>query len=351
MKTNRLDKRRKPNFQALEPRLALDADPVDLGVLVDGQVAESETVDLSFVDDDVNEFGILAFSSMVLTDATEEFEVGDVGSKSSDLLDIASFNSAALDVELQDVESREFELQDIKLMRSDDHSDEEIDVSIMSFGGLQLDFDTNNDGMLAAADALLVINALNARNMNQRASVDNIAAASLHGQSEMNLEFDINRDGMLSPIDALLVINALNSQANLGSENLATENSSMLADARPDDMSAETTEAAETIESATMARMMQMAGATEVKISGNADFETIVLSFDSEGKVAANSGAEGLEVTFDENNAISIEGIAVPVALATIGDTQQFVPYQIEDDSLKANWPWAFDVDNVFAFL
>jgi VCBS repeat-containing protein len=66
--------------------------------------------------------------------------------------------------------------------------------------------DTSNDGLITPLDAILVINALNAR---PKADAEASAEGLLHA-STFNPMLDTSGDGVLNPLDAVLVINYLN---------------------------------------------------------------------------------------------------------------------------------------------
>ncbi len=83
-------------------------------------------------------------------------------------------------------------------------------------------FDTNNDGVVAPLDALLVIN-----EFNERVFSDPITS-KLNDNATPPPFFDVNDDGFASPIDALLVINALPSSSG-GTVNAASSSSVFVA--------------------------------------------------------------------------------------------------------------------------
>jgi Dockerin type I domain len=69
--------------------------------------------------------------------------------------------------------------------------------------------DVNRDGYISPADALSIINELNARGSRKLPALD-IGEGEYSLDEESPLNLDVNDDSHLSPLDALLVINALN---------------------------------------------------------------------------------------------------------------------------------------------
>jgi hypothetical protein len=67
----------------------------------------------------------------------------------------------------------------------------------------QLNVDVNNDGVVSALDALLIINKLNSGNTTLPSTPFNSAPF-----------VDVNGDGSCAPVDALIVINWLNAHSN-----------------------------------------------------------------------------------------------------------------------------------------
>jgi len=65
---------------------------------------------------------------------------------------------------------------------------------------VDLPCDVDNSGLVEPLDVLILINSLNSRGIQQRASES----------PEVDWSYDVNSDGWLTPLDALIVINALN---------------------------------------------------------------------------------------------------------------------------------------------
>ncbi len=79
-----------------------------------------------------------------------------------------------------------------------------IDVQALDQVIAAVDLDTNQDGLVTALDALLIINRLNAD-----APADEL---------DFDAMYDINKDGVVTPVDVLLVINELNASDQVSAE-------------------------------------------------------------------------------------------------------------------------------------
>jgi hypothetical protein len=96
--------------------------------------------------------------------------------------------------------------------------------SVSPWHNAVLPTDVNQDGRTTALDAIAIINQLNQYGSYRLASVERmLAAASLPGTSTAdgtsaaaasapNLMYDVNNDGILSALDAMIVINQINQQ-------------------------------------------------------------------------------------------------------------------------------------------
>src|SRR5262245_35067034 len=98
-------------------------------------------------------------------------------------------------------------LEDRMLMAADCGCIPGTDILRSPFWNVQQPSDVNNDGFVAANDALAVINTLNGEGSHQ-------LSADSEGEVGSRMYVDVNNDGYVAPSDALAVINQLNAEGD-----------------------------------------------------------------------------------------------------------------------------------------
>lgn len=88
----------------------------------------------------------------------------------------------------------------------------------------------------------------------------------------------------------------------------------------------------------------RMAGATHMTVTGAGQLGPIVLSFNDQGEILAVENGRTLKVATDEQDRLSIDGIAIPVAVVSLADTRVFVPSDRDAESfITVAWPASVD--------
>lgn len=447
MKTNRCDRKRGLSFQSLEQRLALDADGVqavpdsnyaEIAELSKTEATSPEVASLELIGLEPTgmELKNLASSSVDLTAEIVLFDVEMTGFEFRGM-------SGGLPVDAQ-ITTAEMEVQDLDtfmLLGADDSqseisSDNEVTESNLfrtfSSGGSLTVLDVSGDGVVGDLDVELIIVSLNGQ----------VEDASALEDRTVELSLDINQDGLVSALDALIVINWINhlptsDEPPVSGTLLAEEQSNedarhalrdepvngvakvdldavleslgdgakelYLADVGPYGVVALklSSDGRLSVEADSVliepviggdgsiaigdlilpARVVKtdggnigllsgyanveelspidmvgdegltqtrLAGATIMTVTGVGDYGPIMLSFSDQGEVLAIGNGSFLKVATDEQDRLSINGIAIPVGVVTLADSRVFVPLE-SDVSSPFTVAWPTSVDDAFA--
>lgn len=220
-------------------------------------------------------------------------------------------------------------------------TDSSFEVTTTSFESLPTwnTSDLNQDGKVTAFDAILLFNLYNSYFQSFLASEGMLAASVPTSIFEME-NVDINGDSLFSPIDILVVINDLNA---MEVDVPPVSSSLSILDNDPVDESADLMD----VSASRTARAMLTLGLTS-KVTSYLQDSTWYLSVDEAGTVTATNGESEHAATVGKDGQISVNGFATEWSLTNFGAMTAFSLTSKDD---VASNDWAENIDTALLEL